>query len=304
MPRFNRSVLLYNGVAGASKSETILSLAVPALAAASKSLELVQTHSKEEFELACQQAANTAEVLFIAGGDGTVHSAVQAVAGLEQPPLIGILPSGTCNDFARTLQIPLTLEEAALSLAEGEIKEIDVATINGSSFLNFAGIGLITEASTNIDPILKQRYGKLSYFMSALQTARQTEPFPVSLIIDGIHYSEEAVVVLVMNGKSIGTHSFPLAAIDPSDGLLDIFIIQSSTIAAIREWFSLAQPDVISEELEHVTHYQGRKIEIRTEQEMDVDTDGEIYLKTPLQIEIEPQQLNMLVPKTTELEPI
>src|SRR5690606_13417599 len=152
----------------------------------------------------------------------------------------------------RTLQIPLTLEEAALSLAEGEIKEIDVATINGSSFLNFAGIGLITEASTNIDPILKQRYGKWSYFMSALQTATQTQPFPVALIIDGIQYSEEAVVVLVMNGKSIGTHSFPLATIDPSDGLLDIFIIQSSTIAAIREWFSLAQPDVISEELEHV----------------------------------------------------
>lgn len=297
MPRFERSVLLYNGAAGASMNREILPLVISALAKESKNLALVQTESKEEFEEACIRYADSVDVLFVAGGDGTVHSAVQALSNLEDAPILGILPSGTCNDFARTLEIPLALGDAAEALVAGEIKNVDMATANQHSFLNFAGIGLITEASSNIDPDLKERYGKLSYFMSALQTMRQAEIFTVNLEIDGVHYSENAVVVLVMNGKSIGTHTFPLAEIDPTDGLLDIFVIQTSSIAAVREWFSLSQPDITTDELEHITHFKGKNIVLKTEMAMEVDTDGEIYLNTPLEIAIQPKQIRMLVPK-------
>lgn len=299
MPRFERSILLYNGTAGTSTDGTLIPLAVPSLAGASKHLELIQTESQEDFEEACRLSCQSADALFVAGGDGTVHTAVQILAGLEDPPVLGILPSGTCNDFARTLNIPLLLDEAAETLVDGDIREIDTATINNRSFLNFAGIGLITDASLNIDPELKNRYGKLSYFMSALQTMRQSAPFSVHLEVDGIHYAEESEAVLVMNGKSIGTHTLPMESISPSDGLLDVFIIQASTLAAIREWFSLGRPDVSSEELEYIIHYQGRHIKISTEKEMHVDTDGEIYLKTPLDIRIQPKKLPMLVPRTT-----
>ena len=300
MPKFNRSVLLYNGNAGASTIDSVLRMAVPHLAQASKSLELIQTDSPAEFEIACQTAATHADILFIAGGDGTVHSSVRALSAVPAPPPMAIIPSGTCNDFARTLNIPLELDLAAEELINGEIREIDTGKINGGSFLNFAGIGLITDASSNIDPHLKERYGKLSYFMSALQSMRQATPFPVYLKIDGTSYAEEGVLVLVMNGKSIGTHSFPLATIDPTDGLLDLFIIQTSSLAALREWFSLSQPKLAAEELEHIAHYQGKSISIRTEEEFDVDTDGETYLTTPLDIEVQPGSLKMLMPKRVE----
>ena len=300
MPKFNRSVLLYNGNAGASTIDSVLRMAVPHLAQASKSLELIQTDSPAEFEIACQTAATHADILFIAGGDGTVHSSVRALSAVPVPPPMAIIPSGTCNDFARTLNIPLELDLAAEELINGEIREIDTGKINGGSFLNFAGIGLITDASSNIDPHLKERYGKLSYFMSALQSMRQATPFPVYLKIDGTSYAEEGVLVLVMNGKSIGTHSFPLATIDPTDGLLDLFIIQTSSLAALREWFSLSQPKLAAEELEHIAHYQGKSISIRTEEEFDVDTDGETYLTTPLDIEVQPGSLKMLMPKRVE----
>ncbi|MGI2327839.1 diacylglycerol/lipid kinase family protein [Planococcus sp. YIM B11945] len=297
MPRFDRTVLLYNAQAGQSMSDAMISLSTPALAEESQTLELIQTNSPEEFAEACIKAAKSADVLFVVGGDGTIHLAVQALATIDNPPILGILPGGTCNDFARTLEIPLALDEAAAALVQGDVKEIDTATINGHSFLNFAGIGLITDASTNIDPHLKERYGKLSYFMSGLQSMRQAVPFTILIEVDDEAYEEEGVLVLVMNGKSIGTHTVPLPSIDPSDGLLDVFVVQTTSIAAVREWFSLSQPDLRVDDLEHVTHFQGRRIVIRTEHEMDVDTDGEIYLKTPLEIEIQPKKLQMLVPK-------
>lgn len=301
MAGFTHSVLLYNAEAGASTLEAVMGLAVPQLAASSKTLELIKTDSPEELESVCRAAAGRADALFIAGGDGTVHLAARALSTIDDPPPLGILPSGTCNDFARTMNIPLYLDEAAKSLSQGKLQQVDTATINEGTFLNFAGIGLITDVSFNIDPDLKERYGKLSYFMSAMQTMRQAEPFDVSLSIDGQAYEEEAVLVLVMNGKSIGTHLFPMQSIDPADGLLDIFIIQSSSFAAIREWFSLSKPELPAEGLEHIIHLQGREIDIHTDAPMDIDTDGEIYMKTPASIRVQPGKLNLLVPDEEDI---
>lgn len=300
MPKFKRSILLYNGQAGASTPEAVIAMAVPALAAVSEKMELIQTNSPEEFRAACKELPVDVEALFVAGGDGTIHNAVQALSEVTAPPPLGIIPSGTCNDFARTLEIPMDLALAAEALIDGIIKEIDTANINNNFFLNFAGIGIITDASTNIDPQLKERYGKLSYFMSGLQSLRQTLPFPIHLKVDGVEHEENGVLALAMNGKSIGTHAFPMDSIDPSDGLLDVFIVQTSSIAAILEWFSLSKPDVPLEDLAHIRHYQGKKISLATEAPMDVDTDGEIYLQTPVDIEIMPKKLKMFVPRPAE----
>ena len=300
MPKFKRSILLYNGQAGASTTDSIIALAAPALAAASSKLELVQTNSPEELRDACRALPADVEALFVAGGDGTIHDAVQALSEVPSPPPLGIIPSGTCNDFARTLAIPMDLTLAAEALVDGITNDIDTANINGHFFLNFAGIGIITDASTNIDIQLKERYGKLSYFMSGLQSMRQTEPFPIHLTVDGVKHEENGVLALAMNGKSIGTHAFPMDSIDPSDGLLDVFIIQTSSIGAILEWFSLSKPEVPIEELAHIRHYQGKRINIETDAPMDIDTDGEIYLKTPAEIEVFPKRLKMFMPRPAE----
>lgn len=300
MSKFKRSVLLYNGQAGASTMDSVIAMTAPALAAVSEKLELVQTNSPEELRAVCSELTADVDALFVAGGDGTIHDAVQALSAVPAPPPLGIIPSGTCNDFARTLDIPMNLALAAEVLADGLTKGIDAATINGHSFLNFAGIGIITDASSNIDTQSKERYGKLSYFMSGLQSMRQSEPFPINLTIDGVLHEENGVLALVMNGKSIGTHAFPMASIDPSDGLLDVFIVQTSSLAAILEWFSLSRPDVPIDELAHIRHYQGKRISIETNEPMDIDTDGETYLKTPADIEILPQKLKMFVPKPVE----
>lgn len=301
MPQFKHAVLLYNARAGSSTAGDVLEEVTPALAAVSDRLELVKTESPEHLMAACKEMAAVADALFVAGGDGTIHDAIQALTDVPDPPPLGIIPSGTCNDFARTLGIPMDLRLAAEVLSAGAVKEIDAAAINGHSFLNFAGIGIITDASVNIDDKLKERYGKLSYFMSGLQSLRQTEPFAIDLTIDGKKYDELGVLALIMNGKSIGTHAFPMESIDPGDGLLDVFIVQTPSIAAIIEWFSLSNPDVVPEELAYINHYQGKDITLATDEPMDVDTDGEIYLKTPASIEVLHKKLKMFAPETAEI---
>ncbi|WP_019414370.1 diacylglycerol kinase family protein [Paenisporosarcina sp. TG20] len=295
MPRFKKAVLLLNGQAGQGTAEESLSQVVPVIATNCHQLTIVQTFSIDEFKQACLDAAS-ADVLYLMGGDGTLHTAVQVLGDVDKLPVIGLLPGGTCNDFARTLGIPLTLKEAAYQITNGMIQDIDIAQINESLFINFAGIGLITEASENINPDLKKKYGKLSYFISALQTFNESESFSIHLEIDGISYKEEAVMVLVINGKSIGTHRLPLDKIDPSDGVLDVLLIQSSSLIALREWFSLAQSDIVTDDLTNVTHYTGQHIVIRTDEPKNVDTDGERYLQTPIEIKVKPKSIQFLIP--------
>jgi len=295
MPQFKRGVLLYNAKAGQETVEESLSLVTAVIAMHCQQLTIVQTLSAEEFTQACIDSFY-ADVLFLMGGDGTLHTAVQVLKNVNDFPIIGLLPCGTCNDFARTLGIPLSLSEAAKEIVNGKVKHIDSAQINDSIFINFAGIGLITEASENIKPELKEKYGKLSYFLSALQSIKQSEPFSIHFEIDGISYNEDAVIILVMNGKSIGTYIFPLDTIDPSDGQLEVLLIQSSTIIAIREWLSLAQPHTIPSNLSNISHYTGKHIVIHTVDPKNVDTDGEIYLKTPIEIKVKPRSIRFLVP--------
>ena len=78
--------------------------------------------------------------MIVGGGDGSVGAAARAVAGSEA--ILGILPMGTLNHFARDLGLPLKLDQAAAVIAGGQPRAVDVAEVNGRIFVNNAAIGL------------------------------------------------------------------------------------------------------------------------------------------------------------------
>lgn len=90
---------------------------------------------------ACRDAVTAAEPLIIVGGgDGTLGCAAAALAGTKTK--LGILPLGTLNHFARDLNIPLDLDGAAAVIAKGDDKLVDIAEMNGRTFINNSAIGL------------------------------------------------------------------------------------------------------------------------------------------------------------------
>lgn len=85
-----------------------------------------------------------ARLVVVGGGDGTISCAAGVLAELSKPDhaVLGVLPLGTANDFARSLDIPKGVEAASQVLATGKIVDIDVARANAAAFLNLASIGL------------------------------------------------------------------------------------------------------------------------------------------------------------------
>lgn len=296
-----KALLIYNGNAGQKKIEKTLGAAVPILSQHMDELLIKPTKKVTDAKRFSRNIENDVDYLFILGGDGTVHTCINGVANLEKKPAIGILPGGTCNDISRSLQIPQQMEQAARALADGEIVSVDALKTDQQYVLNFWGIGLITAASENIRENEKAVIGKLSYFTSTLRTLSTAEPFEVQITIDGVKLKDKAVMLLVLNGHFIGTNRIPLANARMNDGLADILICRNPSLSAFKELLALSKNSASQFDEEDLSFHRGKSIEITTKNEMKADTDGEIYTKTPVKIDVLKQHLQMIVPADSEI---
>jgi diacylglycerol kinase family enzyme len=102
---------------------------------------------------------DAAEVAWIAaGGDGTIHTIAQGIAGSER--LLGVLPVGTLNHFARDLGLPLELDRAIAIAATGSVRRIDAAEVNGEIFVNNSSLGVYPAALMDRERMKKSRWNK------------------------------------------------------------------------------------------------------------------------------------------------
>jgi diacylglycerol kinase (ATP) len=293
--KWKKGMLIYNTNAGKGKVEKNLANCLPVLATNLERLLVLQTFEPGDALRLCLQFGEDMDVAFILGGDGTVHECINGLSQLKNRPVVGILPAGTCNDFSRTLGIPQNLSKAAETMVSGKVKDIDVAKTGENYFLNFWGIGLITETSNNIDPGEKNFLGKVSYLLSAARTIGNNEPFSFRMVYDNQTLEDEAVMVLVVNGNHIGANRLPFPLISAEDGLLDVIIIKHSNLIVFKEILELKR--TFSESLDPesgVMYLQAKSISIETPQKLQADTDGEIYLHTPAEIIVLKSHLRMI----------
>lgn len=288
--RWKSAMLVYNSKAGKEKAGQ-LGDAVAALAGEVGEFTLVQTEEPGDGEKICRERGGEHELLLVLGGDGTVHECMNGAAFAEPSPDIAILPGGTCNDFARTLHLPLQVGRAAEEVLEGRIRDTDLGSVNGRIFTNFVGIGLITDTSENIDSDQKERMGKLSYFLSTLRTLRQAEPFAFRLTHDGGAIDSEAVMILVANGRSLGTAKLPFAGEGVQDGLLDVLIVREAGLSLA--WQVINGGDLTDYRAGGgvIEYLQTASLRVETDEPKRIDSDGEVYLKTPAEISVLPSKL-------------
>lgn len=285
-------VVIYNNKAGNVKKENVLKEIEAVLQPAVKELTFYQPESEEELKEYLADDARSFQYVWIMGGDGTVHTCIDAIRKRTIMPVICILPAGTCNDLARSLGLPMNPVEAASVSLRKKVKNIDIGVYNGLTFSNFLGVGIIADTSENINESAKDTVGRLSYFMSAIQTLRTADTFQYNVTIDGVEHTGEAVMILVCNGKYLGTTPLPADDIDMQDGKLDVFFMRGTGGEMFREWLQRTVSANSMEDTEGVRHLQGESIELTTTPVKKVDTDGEINCETPVTIGVLQQHLS------------
>ena len=236
--------------------------------------------------------------VILGGGDGSVSSVVGYFA--DNSAVLGVLPLGTANDFARTLGIPFDLESACETIARGEVVDVDLGLAGDEYYVNVASVGLGVEVTQALTPKLKKRAGAVAYSLAALRAFLNHEPFSARITFpDDDHEPVEhsrLLQVTVGNGRFYGGGMVvsPDASVD--DQTLDLHTIE---LGRHRDLIGVARylksGDFISNG--SVDYYRTRRVVLETDPELPVDVDGELLAHTPLELSVVPNTLKVLVPR-------
>ncbi|MGH3088285.1 MAG: lipid kinase [Rubrobacteraceae bacterium] len=238
------------------------------------------------------------ELLILGGGDGTVSSVVDFLANKDV--VLGLLPLGTANDFARTLEIPFMVDEACDAIANGKLVDVDLGRAGDNYYVNVASAGLSVGVTRVLSPTIKKRMGAIAYPVAAIKAFLRHEPFDAKLTFpDGDHEPvemERLLQVAVGNGRFYGggLAVSPEAGMD--DGTLDVYAIR---MGRHRDLLGIARylksGDFINHEC--VEHYVTNRVHLETSPRQKINIDGEVVASSPQDFSVVPNALKVMVPE-------
>jgi YegS/Rv2252/BmrU family lipid kinase len=268
-------------------------------------------------ELAEQAAADGADAVICAGGDGTLNEIVNGLmrADAAKRPMLGVIPSGTGTDFARGLNLPKDLDGIAAMLRRGATRPIDVGLASfvragqpvSRHFINIAGLGFDGEVSDVVNREGK-RGGSLAYFVNVFKVLARYENkrAQVTLIGDDGEraFEGEFNMIAVCNGRYFGGGMRVSPHADVRDGLFDVIVIEAMS----RGEFALAFPRVYrGTHLSHpkVKTYRAREVKVQPSpqpspkgrggtERMFLESEGELFGEAPASFRLLPSALRVI----------
>lgn len=235
------------------------------------------------------------DIVIAAGGDGTIHEVVNGLAEQDYRPKLGIIPTGTTNDFARALQIPRDIGNAVDIITKGDLIPVDIGRINEKYFINIAGGGRITELTYEVPSKLKTMLGQLAYYLKGMEMIPSIKPSDVRIEYDGKLFEGEAMMFLVGLTNSIG--GFEKLAPDSSinDGLFSLLILKKVNLAEFIRISTLAiRGEHVNDS--NVIYTQANRIRVYSPEKVQVNLDGEFGGLLPAEFENLYRHLEVFVP--------
>lgn len=226
----------------------------------------------------------------VAGGDGTVAAAVQILAYTHVE--LGIIPTGTANNFATALRLPLDLHSALQILKIGIPQTISLGKANGRYFTEAAGVGLFADALALYDDTNHKQL--LKGVITLIRIFFKLNGYHIELEIDGVKYSHKAVMCTVANAFRIG-YAFPIApAAKLTDDQLDMVLIGDIKRSELLTYFRAMRAQ-LHPSLPKITMQKVRTVTISSRHTLNVHADDQIIGTTPITIEAHPGALTVLL---------
>ena len=302
-PPYRRVHVVVNPASG--KDEPILNVLNDVFRQHGVSWDISVTHAYGDAKAQARAAiADGVDLVAGYGGDGTQHEIANAVldaaADLGRTTPMAILPGGTGNGFAREMGVPTTLRAAVellctstatRSIDVGWLRKVGQPQVDDRHFIQRLYIGIEPEEQTSRE--LKDRYGVFAYAVSAVSRHGSHPPARYSVTADGQHAEIEGSKAYVVNSGMMGTGLRVLHTYSIEDGLLDCFMLDDAnreSLVAAAERFMNLSTDTAGK------HFvQCRSIAIDVDPDQPVWADGEYIGRTPVEIEVLPSALTIVV---------
>ncbi len=291
-------IILHGKQAGNEK----LRAAVGALRAEGHALDVRLTWEAGDSGTLAAEAARAGIARVIAGGgDGTVNEVVGGIVESGRDAAVGIVPLGTANDFARSANIPLGLEDALRIALTAEARPVDFGRAGDRIFINVATGGFGTEITVATDPTLKKHLGGAAYLLTGLTKFAAVKPVACRLTGPEISWQGNVLVLAVGNGRQAGGGQVlcPDALVD--DGLLDVAILPDIGQTPAQEAVHSLMTRGLRSIEDAVLRWRIPWVEIEAEQGLYVNLDGEPTHATHHRFDIEKAGVRMVLPPDSPL---
>jgi diacylglycerol kinase (ATP) len=264
--------------------------------------------SGEATALARQACEEDADAVLVVGGDGTINEVINGLA--ESKVALGVLPGGTANVWAKEMGLPtrsplhlLPLVDSIKAFVPGARRRIDLGQANGRYFLQWTGVGLDAEVTYAMEPRTRRqrRLGALAYLVAGVTTAANMAGTRTRIWIDDERIYRRSILVVVSNSQLYGGRVRIATDARLDDGLLDVSIFAGTgfgsavrTVLGVITGLHVRDPRHSS--------YRARTIRIEAEKPMPVHVDGEPFSTTPLECQVVPRALTVLIPSRVRPE--
>ncbi|KKY00227.1 lipid kinase [Paraclostridium benzoelyticum] len=233
------------------------------------------------------------EYILVAGGDGSIDRLVNFMKKNNIDLPIAILPTGTANDFANVLKIPLDINLAIDKIINSKPTNIDLGIINEDYFVNIASSGMFTDVSQRVDENLKNSIGRVSYIIKGIEDALRLRKFSVHVKSKELEYEGDMYLILILNGRTAGNINLAhYAMLD--DGYLDVIIFKAmpipKTIPLLLDIIKGAPIDKYNE----IIYFKTDDLYIDCKENIVTDIDGERGPDFPLHIKCDKEGIKIL----------
>ncbi|HEX2959237.1 MAG TPA: YegS/Rv2252/BmrU family lipid kinase [Chitinispirillaceae bacterium] len=240
------------------------------------------TSSKHAEEIARGCGENGDDLVIAAGGDGTINSVVNGLAGSQTA--LGIIPIGTINLFALELDIPTDIDSACQIIGHARIKTIDLGKVNDRYFTSLCGIGFDADVISHTRSSMKKLLGAGAFILNGIKALFRYSFKSIQISIDQTN-PKTGYIVIIGNGKYYGPSMLIAPEVSSHDGLLDIVIFKKKdALSLLRYVWELHKGDLTA--LSDVEHFRGKHISIGRQGRHKLHIDGEYYGRTPVEISV------------------
>lgn len=251
-------------------------------------------HAGEARDLAARFAAEGEPVVIAAGGDGTLNEVVSGLAGSRT--ILGVMPAGTMNVFAREMGIPhSSLERAFEVIEQGFVKDVDLFEANGSPFVQMAGVGFDAQVIEQTTWESKKLLGPLAYLFAAVRVLGEKPPRIEVVCADGRR--EVGVAVLTGNGTFYGGPFKFFRNASNHDSKLDVLIYKEAGYRLVLDSLrGLATGGI--DLLASTSYLQTEEFTVHADCEVPVEVDGELLGRfSKIHFVESPHRLRVLAPE-------
>lgn len=257
----------------------------------------------EKYKIEDMLTKDKYDMVIFSGGDGTVNYGVNILMKLGLNIPVGIIPAGTCNDFATCIDISSDIDDSLEAILEGEIKNVDIGLINDEFYFlsTFAG-GLFAGVAFDTKSDLKKNLGPFAYYIKGISEVINYKTFKLKIKTESEEFEETAVMFIIVNGKHAGGFKGLVKDAEIADGYMHIIIIKECLhVDLTMLFFKVLTSDFLNDKNIHLL--KAKECEISNiPDNVSLTVDGEKWEEKNINIKFLKQRLKVFIKKENRLK--